>query len=287
MTNQPLTLLQHWMKTVLTERGSLQQKLEAALQQHGLRIADVVAERGDLSSRIRLGIYARCYVLRLLECMRADFPALRNFLGDSVFDAFAMAYLISEPPRSPSLFELGTGFPRFLENTKPQDAALHAELDSLLDLPADLARLERARVEVMRAPGTEHDDDAVRAESFSPFAIFSENVTLQATPCLRLLELKFPLVDFLGKSDQGEEKLEPPEPRTSFIALGRSNYHVHIEEAAPWQFAFLKACEHPVALYAAAQRAACESGHEPAFLLAQLVTWLPIALGLGFLRQVS
>jgi hypothetical protein len=274
------------MKTVLTERGSLQQKLETALQQHGLSIEDVVAERGDLSSQIRLSIYARGYVLRLLECMHADFPALRNFLGDSVFDAFAMAYLISEPPHSPSLFELGTGFPQFLEETKPQDAALHAELDGLLDLPADLARLERARVEVMRAPGTERDD-AVRAESFSPFAIFSENVTLQATPCLHLLELKFPLVDFLGKSDQGEERLEPPEPRISFVALGRSNYHVHIEEAAPWQFAFLKACENPVALYAASQRAACESGHEPAFLLAQLVTWLPIAIGLGFLRQVS
>jgi len=197
MTNQPLALLQQWMKTVLTERGGLQQKLETALQQHGLRIEDVVAERGGLSSQIRLSIYARGYVLRLLECMRADFPALRNFLGDSVFDAFAMAYLISEPPRSPSLFEFGAGFPQFLEETKPQDTALHAKLDSLLDLPADLARLERARVEVMRAPGTEHDDDAVRAESFSPFAIFSENVTLQATPCLRLLELKFPLVDFL------------------------------------------------------------------------------------------
>lgn len=286
MINQSLTLLQHWMKTILTERGSLSQKLQTALQQHGLRIEDVVAEKRGLSSRIRIGIYARGYMLRLLECMRADFPALRSFLGDSVFDAFAVAFIISEPPTSPSLFELGAGFPRFLEETKPQEIAIDAELITLLDLPPELARLERARVEVMRARGTEQDQDPVKAESCSPFAIFSENVTLQSTPCLRLLELKFPLVDILRKSDRGE-KIELPEPRVAFVALGRSNYRVHIDETAPWQFAFLKACEHPVPFYQATQSAARESGNEPAFLLAQLVTWLPIATGFGFLRLVS
>jgi Putative DNA-binding domain len=284
MINQSLTLLQHWMKTVLTERGTLSQKLQTALQQHGLRIEDVVAEKRGLSSLIRIGIYARGYMLRLLGCMQADFPALRNFLGDSVFDAFAMAFIISKPPTSPSLFDLGAGFPQFLEETKPREIALDAELTALLDLPPELARLERARVEVMRAPGTEQDP--VEAESFSPFAIFSEKVTLQSTPCLRLLELKFPLVDILRKSDQGE-KIEPPEPRVSFVALGRSNYRVHMDETAPWQFAFLKACEHPVPFYQAMQSAARESGNEPAFLLAQLVTWLPIATGFGFLRMVN
>lgn len=284
MTNHPLSLLQHWMTTVLTERGNLSRKLQTALQQHGLRIEDVVAEKRGLPAHIRLGIYARGYVLRLLECMRADFPALRNFLGDSVFDAFAMAYIISEPPKSPSLFELGAGFPRFLEETKPKDISLHAELSTLLDLPPELARLERARVEVMRAAGTEHDP--IRAESFSPFAIFSENITLQATPCLRLLELKFPLIGFLRRSDQGEGP-EPPEPQVSFAALGRSNYRVHIEEATPWQFAFLKACERPVLLYSAAQHAARESGKKSAHLLVKLVAWLPMAAEFGFLRQVS
>lgn len=284
MTNQPLPLLQHWMKTVLTERGSLAQKLQTALQQHELRIDDVVAEKRGLSSHIRLSIYVRGYLLRLLECMRADFPALRSFLGDPVFDAFALAYISSKPPQSPSLFELGAGFPRFLEETKPLEVASDAELTSLLDLPPELARLERTRVEVMRAPGIE--DDPVGAESFSPFAIFSEQITLQAAPCLRLLELKFPLVVFLRKSDQGE-RADPPEPRVSFVALGRSNYRVHIDEIAPWQFAFLRACEQPVSLYQATQSAARESGNEPAFLLAQMVAWLPVAAGFGFLRLVS
>src|SRR5215213_735307 len=269
MTEQSLSLLQQWMKAVVTERGSLTEKLQAAAEQHGgLRIEDVVAEKRGLSAHKRLSIYTSGYVLRLLECMRADFPALRNFVGDSVFDAFAKAYIISHPPKSSSLFDLGAGFPQFLEDTKPQDSSLQADLSVLLDMPPELARMERARSELMRAPGTEQDPP--RTEPLSPLAIFSEAIMLQATPCLRLLKLKFPLVDFLRRSDRNERP-QPPAPQASFAALGRSNYQLHMEEVAPWQFAFLKASEHPVSLHLAAGRAAEESETATAFVLAELV----------------
>ena len=97
----------------------------------------------------------------------------------------------------------------------------------MLDLPPELARIERARAEVMRARGTE--DDPPAAEPLSPFAVFGEGPTLQATPCLRLLEMKFPLVDFLRSSDMGERP-EPPAPRASLVAVGRANYRLHVEE---------------------------------------------------------
>ena len=76
MSEQRLSLLQHWMKTLITERGDLDERLRAAALRHGLSAEDVVAERRGLPARERLGIYAGGYVLRLLECMRADFPAL-------------------------------------------------------------------------------------------------------------------------------------------------------------------------------------------------------------------
>lgn len=283
MSEQSLTLLQHWMKTVVTERGGLGEKLDAAAQLHQLRIEDVVAEKRDLSARERLAVYTSGYVLRLLECMREDFPVLRSFVGDSVFDAFAKAYLITRPPSSPSLYDLGADFPKFLEETKPVREGFDAETSAMLDLPPELARLERARAEVMRARGTE--DDAPAAESLSPFAIFGEELTLQATPCLRLLEMKFPLVDFLRRSDIGEHP-DPPAPQNSFVALGRSNYRVHVEQISHWQFAFLVACEHPKSSYPAVQIAAIESGRDPGQALADLAMWLPIAFELGFLREV-
>jgi hypothetical protein len=284
MSEQSLLLLQHWMKTVVTERGDLSEKLGVAATRHGLRAEDVVAETRGLSARERLAVYTGGYVLRLLECMRADFPALRGFVGDSVFDAFAKAYIITLPPHSHSLYDLGADFPRFLEETKPKGDELEVGLASMLDLPPELARIERARAEVMRARGTE--DDPLAAEPLSPFAVLGEEVTLQTTPCLRLLELKFPLVDFLRSSDRGDHP-EPPAPRASFVAVGRSNYRVHVEEISLWQFAFLRACEHPTSSYSAVKAAALESGREPGQALADVAVWLPIAFDLGFLRRVA
>lgn len=284
MTTPQLSLLQHWLTTVITERGGLPDKLRAASRRHGLEAEDVVVEARGLSARERLDIYAGGYVLRLLECMRADFPALRAFVGEEVFDAFARAYIISEPPCSTSLCELSAGFPRFLAETKPRGDGLGAGLSDMLDLPPELARLERARAEVMRARGTEGDPP--RAETLSPLAVFGAGLLLQTTPCLRLLELKFPLVDFLRRSERAERP-EPPRPRPAFAAVGRSNYRVHVEEVSPWQFAFLRACERPASPYKSAQRAAAESGKEPAQVLAELSMWLPAAMELGFLRRAD
>jgi putative DNA-binding protein len=283
MSEQSLSLLEHWVKTVVTERGGLDEKLDAATRQHGLRAEDVVAERRGLSARERLAVYTSGYVLRLLECMRADFPVLRGFVGDSVFDAFAKAYIITMPPVSHSLYDLGADFPRFLEETKPKNWTLDAGMSTMLHLPPELARIERARAEVLRARGTE--DDPPVAEPLSPFAVFGEGPTLQATPCLRLLEMKFPLVNFLRSSDIGEPP-EPPAPRTSFVAMGRSNYRLHVEEISLWQFAFLKACEQPTASYPAVRVAALESGRDPGQALAEIAVWLPVAFELGFLRLV-
>lgn len=269
------------MKTVVTERGGLGEKLNAATRQHGLHAEDVVAERRGLSARERLAVYTSGYVLRLLECMRADFPVLRGFVGDPVFDAFAKAYIITQPPHSPSLYDLGADFPKFLEETKPLRECFDEETGAMLDLPPELARLERARAEVMRAHGTE--DDPPAAEPLSPFAVFGEGPTLHVTPCLRLLEMKFPLVDFLRSSEIGEHP-EPPAPRTSFVAVGRSNYRVHVEEISLLQFAFLRACVRPTSSYPAVQVAAIESGKNPGEALAEVAMWLPVAFELGFLR---
>ena len=272
------------MKTVVTERGGLGEKLDAAARLHGLDAEDVVAERRGVSARERLAVYTTGYVLRLLECMRADFPVLCGFVGDSVFDAFAKAYVITMPPASHSLYDLGADFPRFLQETKPKNWTLDVDTSVMLDLPPELARIERARAEVLRARGTE--DDPPMAEPISAFAIFGEELTLQATPCLRLLEMKFPLVDFLRRSDVGERP-EAPEPRATLVAISRANYRLHVEEISLWQFAFLKACERATSSYQAVQVAALESGRDSGQALADVAVWLPIAFELGFLRRVD
>jgi hypothetical protein len=281
MTEQSLALIQQWMKSVITERGHFVEKLESAAQQHGLPAEEVVAEKRGLSARERLSIYTSGYVARLLECMRADFPVLRRFTGDAVFDAFARAYIVTEPPHSPSLFDLGAGFAQFLNETKPAAGAgemnTEDEMNVLLDLPAEIARFERARTEVMRAHGIENDPHP----SFSPLDVLSSDLKLQTTPCLRLLELKFSLIDFF---QEDREESAQPDVRRSFVAISRSDYRINAMEIERWQFAFLRACERAVSAHIASRRAAEESGTEASSVLANLVLWLPVAIQSGFLR---
>jgi hypothetical protein len=97
--------------------------------------------------------------------------------------------------------------------------------------------------------------------------------------------MKFPLADFLRSWDRGERP-GPPAPRVSLVAVGRSNYRVHVEEISLWQFAFLRACERPTPSYSAVQVAALESGREPGQTLADAAVWLPVAFELGFLHRV-
>ena len=82
------------------------------------------------------------------------------------------------------------------------------------------------------------------------------------------------------------EHPEPPKPRASLVAVGRSNYRLHVEEISLLQFAFLRACERPTSSYPAVQVAALESGRDPGQALAEVAMWLPVAFELGFLRQV-
>jgi len=283
MSEQSLGVLQQWMQAVVTERGGLTDKLQAAKQRTGLRSEDVVVESRGFPARQRLGVYAGGYVLRLLECLRADFPALRSFVGDAVFDAFAKAYIISEPPVSRSLFHLSAGFPAFLERTKPIDREVKTELIPSLDLPPEIAHVERARADVLRAAGIENDPPA--STPFLPQDIISDSIQIQTTPCLRLLELKFPLVEFMEKLTAGELPATPA-PGVSFVAICRANYRVHLQEITRWQFEFLKCCDEASSIYVAAQRAAERSESELSYVLAQLMIWLPVAMGCGFLRRM-
>lgn len=115
----------------------------AALQARFLAL--VVSGQGDPRGLIasgELGIYAYAYGARLLEALRQDHPKLEAALGAEAFAALVAGYVAARPPRSFTLRGLGLDLARYL------DAAC------ALAPPwaGDLARLERARVEVFDGP---------------------------------------------------------------------------------------------------------------------------------------
>lgn len=277
MAELDLSTLQGWMMTACTSAGGITEGLRVCGARYGLTACAVVKATSRLSAEDRLDIYARGYLARLLECLKAEYPALHALVGPQVFGLFAQAYVWAHPPRSYSLFDFSAGFPDFLEETRPQPPRPAAGSSDAL--PAALARLERARQEAQRAPGVETDPTH---QQIDPLTIMTMPQLRVHTPqSLRLLRLDFALTDTLATADRGDRPAIPP-PADTHYAVARNRYHVGIHVLTPWQHAFLQACgTRGVPLHTAVGSAAQTSELAPTDIWAALLTWLPLAVDAG------
>jgi hypothetical protein len=109
-------------------------------------LARVVAGDARLDAVQRLDIYANMYFWRLLDLLRGDYPALVASVGDDRFHNLVTDYLLTCPSAHPSVRNVGERLPAFLAQQ-----AIAAERPWLIEL----ARLERARVELFDGPDAE------------------------------------------------------------------------------------------------------------------------------------
>ncbi len=286
MDDQSLQAIQHWMTTVMTTRGNLEEKLQTAANAFQLHLDDVVASKRGLSAGRRLQIYTSGYVLRLLDCLKGEFPGLLAFMGEALFEVFAKAYIVNSPPQSWSLLYLGQGFPRFLRDTRPKHGPGDPQNEDLLDLPNEIAAFERIRTEVQHAKGTEDLPASMSHDSTEPLEYLYYDIKVQVAPCLRLLRQEFYLPDFLKGLQRGEM---PPIParKTTYLAVTRRDFSLRTLNLEPWQYAFLQACTDPASIRQAAAKAATESSADVKKILSSLLVWLPMAMDNGCLMRYS
>ncbi len=236
----------------------------------------MIAGSEAFPAEARLSVYVRGYQLRLLDCLSTDFPALRSLVGEDVFALFARGYLAARPSRSWSLDQLGAGFADWLEQSRP------ARADPLDRLPADLARLERARAESRRAPGIETLAGAGLSADAALVALAS-GLKLRTPESLRLVRAGFVLEPLIAAVDRGEPA-PTPEAGESFYAVARSRYRVRLHTLSASRFALLEACRgEGASAMAAAAWAAEACGVEIGPFQAELAAWLPAAVEAGIL----
>jgi len=120
-------------------------------------VAEIAARDGDdraavdtmivgdarLSAVERLDVYASMYFVRIHDVLRGDYARTLAVVGGEAFHGLVTDYLQACPPAHPSLREAGARLPDFLA-----EHALARERPWL----AELARLERARLEVFDGP---------------------------------------------------------------------------------------------------------------------------------------
>lgn len=165
---------------------------------------------GLLGASRHLAVYADMYVARLVDVLADDHPKLRHILGDA-FDDVMTEYVRARPPTSFTLRDAGV--------------ALAGYLATRADLPpwaADLARLERARVEVFDAPDRV---PSTRADLVGvPFERFPD-VTIALVPA----SLSVPLgwtVDELWTAIEDGAPIVDPEPCDRRVLLWRRDTRV-------------------------------------------------------------
>ena len=171
----------------------------------------------------RLDIYANMYFWRLSDILRADYEALVAAVGDERFHNLVTDYLLACPSQHQSVRNVGARLPDFLGAH-----ALAAERPWL----AELARLERARLEVFDGPDAEPLTlDELRTRAPEAFVA----LPLPLVPSHALLEVQFAVDDVWRAVEEGTADAEgpaapAPSPRTLLVwrhALGV--YHRVVE----------------------------------------------------------
>lgn len=278
MSRSALMDSQYWLLTVMTASGGLEHGLTLAAARGAATGKDMIAAPPRGAIRDRLGVYHHGYWQRLLECLQADYPLLLRVLEAPLFGFFARAYLARQPSRSPSMYDLGAGFADFLAASLPPQAPAAAHL------PVELARLERAYTEALRAPGPENDHAPVADGLMLALAAGSELPLLAVPACVRPLALSLPLLPYWRQLQQDGPVPPAPEPAASYLAVARQHWRVALHPLDPWQYHLLQALNDGLDGPAALQRSATLSGQPLATLTVELLLWLPLAQQLGLLR---
>ena len=239
-----LSDIQSWMQAVITHPSGVNAGIasETATKTIEIGIDDIerlILPSNEMSSLDRIQIYGRAYFGRLVECLRAQFPAVRHAISDEAFDGLAYGYLIQNPSRNYTLGTLGDSFDTFLETTRPARSEGSDEDDlDIADFLIDLSRLERTYSDVFNGQGPEgqvwlrpEDLEGMTVEQFA-------RCHLIPYECVRLLEFRFPVHEYASAIRQGIEPV-PPVPRPVLLVVTRRDYVVRRYEINRQQFDLL------------------------------------------------
>ena len=107
---------------------------------------------------------------------------------------------------------------------------------------------------------------------------YFEMPIIQVIPCLRCLELDFPIRNFVDKLRDEEFIPEIPLRTKTFNAITRKSYRMRILDLEPWQYHFLSAATYPVSTNDAARAAADKLGLSSGQVLADAMLYIPQAI---------
>ncbi|MHB2020679.1 MAG: HvfC/BufC family peptide modification chaperone [Candidatus Xenobia bacterium] len=175
-----LAELQRFLQAFIVDPGD-DATVEAAMRE---RAEQYIRPSATLLPLERLNIYRGLYLNRFVRVLQANHPALRRFMGKRAFTRVVAQYVTEHPSIFWNVNRLALGFPEFLTTVR----GLRRK-----DFCVDLARLELAAIQAMLAPDAPvlHHHEVMRQRDRL------ENVIVVPGPSLRLLELRYPVHEYV------------------------------------------------------------------------------------------
>jgi putative DNA-binding protein len=174
----------------------LQQEFQRYVLDGSGTIEQEVVDTDKSPARVRMGVYADGYRVRLLGVLKTDYPGLRGLAGEEEFNRLAREYIEAHSSPYFNIRWYGDGLAAFLERTEP-----YGERPAL----AEMAAFEWAMTLAFDAP----DVPAVPADHVAclPSADWPALVC-SPHPALRRLDLEWNVPAIWKAIDAGQE----PEP---------------------------------------------------------------------------
>jgi hypothetical protein len=186
----------------------------------------VVAGDGRLDAVQRLDIYANMYFWRLLDILRGDFSAVAAAVGDDAFHNLVTDYLLACPSQHPSVRNVGARLADFVARQP-----IAAERPWL----AELARLERTRIELFDGPDAESLTlDELRTRAPEEFV----TLPLPLVPSLVFLDVGH-AVDDVWRAAENEQPIEAPAAGARTLLVWRQDVTVYHRPLEPLERAAL------------------------------------------------
>ncbi|WP_437223424.1 putative DNA-binding domain-containing protein [Planctomicrobium sp. SH661] len=282
-----LDVVQRWMLSVITHPHGIATGMASPLAReqidlHADQLESVIDRSLACTSEERLAIYSHAYFARLIECLEAEFPAVRQAVGDEAFRAFAAGYLKEHPPASYTLNTLGSRFPDYLADTRPNGKVEHGQPE-WIDFVIELARLERLYSEVFDGPG-EESLPLLAAETLQSVPAEEwEEIRLETSPSLRLVQFQFPVHEYITAVRQ-QLPLPSLKLRESWLAVNRRDFIVRRRTLSQPQWILLQRLQSGDTLGAAIEQSLMLSSITFEELARELGNWFRDWAAAGYFR---
>ena len=187
--------LQSLLYRLITAPSGVAEGLAAERELGAGGLDAIVLGDDRLSAEARVDIYANMYFYRILDALKEDFPATLAVLGADNFHNLVTGYLLEYPPTEASISNCGSHLANYLRDHPMREGA---------PFVADLAKLERAIVEVFQAS----DAPALNRDSLRAIAPDEwPAMKLRIHPSAQILALDWRVSELL-RAGRGESSVE-------------------------------------------------------------------------------